>query len=65
MKARVTLFKVRVKEASKILSVADISEWLPMERNFAHYSDIRKTSGEEALESLDPAGTKVIYISVN
>ncbi len=65
MKARVTLFKVRVKDASKILSVDDIFGWSPMEQNLAHYSDIRKTYGEECLDTLDPAGTKVIYISVN
>jgi hypothetical protein len=65
MKAKVTLFKVRVKEASKVLSVADISEWMHMEQNLNHYSDIRKTTGDAVLDDLNPAATKVIYISVN
>jgi hypothetical protein len=65
MKAKAVLFKVRIKEASKVLSVAGISEWLPMEQNLPHCPDERRTTGEAALDDLIAAATKVIYISVN
>ena len=65
MKAKVAFFKVRVKEASKVLSVSDIFDWPKMPQNFTHYSDIRKDSGEPPLEDVPEAATRIIYISVN
>jgi len=65
MKAKVTLIKARVKEASRVLTVNDLYKWLRMRQNLSHISDVRMASGAAALEGIDYAAVKMIYFSEN
>ena len=65
MKTKVALFKMRIKEASKILSVNDIYSWEKIEGVMPDYSDITLLPDEAGLENISLAAIRVVNISVN
>ena len=65
MKAKVALFKMRVKDASKVLSVGDISAWEKMEDYIPEFSDITLLPDEAGMEHMSFMAIRVVNISVN
>jgi hypothetical protein len=65
MKAKVALFKMRVKEASKILSVNDIYSWEKLENYIPEFSDITLLPDEAGMENMSFMAIRVVNISVN
>lgn len=65
MKTKVTLFKMRVKEASKILSVDGIASWEKMEYSVPVYSDVTRLPDDAGMEDISFTNIRMIYISVN
>jgi len=65
MKAKVALFKMRVKDASKALSVNDLSSWEKMECLPPEYSDITRLSDEAGLQDMSFLAIRTVNISVN
>jgi hypothetical protein len=65
MKAKVTLFKVRVKEASKALSINEISTWEKIDCYVPEYSDITRLPDDAGMETISFSAIRIINISVN
>lgn len=65
MKAKVALFKMRVKEASKILSVNDLASWEKLNYVIQEYSDITRLPEEAGIEDMSFCAIRVVNISVN
>jgi hypothetical protein len=65
MKAKVMLYKVRVKEASKILSVKDVSGWEKLDCAIPEYSDVSRLAEDEGMDDMSFSAIKLINISVN
>lgn len=65
MKARVTLFKMRVKTVSAILSVKDIESWEKLNYVIPEYSDVTRLPDNAGMEELSFSAIRVVYVSVN
>jgi hypothetical protein len=65
MKTKVTLFRMRVKAASNILSVKDISSWERLEYSVPEYSDMTRLPEDADMEDISFSEIKMVYLSVN
>jgi hypothetical protein len=65
MKAKVTLFKMRVKEASKALSIDELSSWEKIGCHVHEYSDITRLPDGAGMEAISFSAIRIINISVN
>jgi hypothetical protein len=65
MKAKVTLFKMRVKAASNILTISDIASWEDLHLKAPEYSDITRLPDDADMEDVSFSEIRVVNISVN
>gem|GEM_PF-1787843 len=67
MKVKVALFKMKIKELKKVVSVKELKEWpkYPGDLENSFPEDSRKEMGEENLYGMEWAGKKMIYLSAN
>ncbi len=67
MKVKVALFKMKIKELKKVVSVEELKEWgrYPGDMENSFPPDIKKDINEESLYSMDRSGKKMIYLSAN
>jgi hypothetical protein len=67
MKVKVALFKMKIKELKKVVSVEELKEWAkyPGDLENSFPTDIRKEMDEENLYDMDWSGKKMIYLSAN
>jgi hypothetical protein len=67
MKVKVALFKMKIKELKKVVSVDELKGWAPytgdLKNSFPR--DIKMEINEENIYNLDWSGKKMIYLSAN
>jgi mRNA-degrading endonuclease HigB of HigAB toxin-antitoxin module len=67
MKVKVALFKMKIKELNKVVSVDELKDWAPypgdLKNSFPR--DVKKEISEENIYNLDWSGKKMIYLSAN
>ena len=67
MKVKVALFKMKIKELKKVVSVDELKGWAPYTGDLKNIfpRDIKMEINEENIYNLDWSGKKMIYLSAN
>lgn len=67
MKVKVALFKMKIKELKKVVSVEELKEWAkyPGDLENSFPLDTKRDICEDAFYSMDWSGKKMIYLSAN
>ncbi|MCX8093510.1 MAG: hypothetical protein N3E50_05015 [Candidatus Goldbacteria bacterium] len=65
MKAKVTIFKVKIKQVKNILSVNDLKSWQNLNIIYDYESDIKKNTNWDELSKYNYSITKLLFLTVN
>lgn len=65
MKAKVTIFKVKIGQVKNFLSVSNIKEWPQMNVTYNYLSDIKISTNWKELKSYNYSITKLLFLTVN
>ena len=65
MKAKVTIFKVKIGQIKNFLSVNDLKAWQNMNITYDYESDVRKDTNWKELSNYNYSITKLLFLTVN
>ena len=67
MKTKVALFKMKIKELNKVISVEELKEWTryPGDMEHSFPPDTKQDISQDDLFSMDRSRKKMIYLSAN
>ncbi|MBP7791708.1 MAG: hypothetical protein KA120_01455 [Candidatus Goldbacteria bacterium] len=65
MKAKITIFKVKVWQVKNFLSIDDIKSWKNINVTFDFESDIKKDTSWKELSGYNYSITKLLFLTVN
>jgi hypothetical protein len=65
MKAKVTIFKVKIAQVKNFLSVKDIKLWQNMNIIYDYESDIKKDTNWNELINYNYSITKLLFLTLN
>jgi hypothetical protein len=65
MKAKVTIFKVKVCQVKNFLSIDDIKSWKNINLAFDYESDIKKDTNWKELSGYNYSITKLLFLTLN
>jgi len=65
MKAKVTIFKVKIGQVKNFLSVNDLKAWPQMNVTYNYLSDIKLATNWKELKNYNNSITKLLFLTVN
>lgn len=65
MKAKVTIFKVKIDMVKNLLTVNDIKSWQNINATYDYKSDIKKQTNFKELSDYNYSITKLLFLTVN